>query len=494
MAVRRAEPPPVTHISYSRIRPYTKEISGDDLNIERRSCVSVLLAAAALGGIAAGAAAPIAESTVRAHMEFFAGDALNGRGSGTRDEWITATYIAAQLRRSGLAPMGDDGGYVQAVQIDRTVVVGAPSLRIGPSAAVDRGQMIVLRLSARPPSKVRCRKYRAGTVVQPGATLLMPADAQPDTTAEIKPAALVLWHETASGRAHWSELQQRPITVGRARIVGLPDAAAPAANNPSQIMLAADAYSAVAQLPDGSMATPGGAKSQETTSHTWNAVGALTGTSSRADDDIILLSAHLDHLGARDSGGAERIFHGADDDASGSIAVLALAEALATGKPLKRTVVFAWFGSEEVGGYGARYFVDKPVVPLTSIAANLEFEMIGRPDPSIAPHTLWLTGWDRTNLGPQLAAHGARLVADPHPAEKFFTRSDNFTLALHGVVAQTVSSFGLHADYHQPSDDIAHIDFGHMTEAIQSMLAPIRWLADSGFKPDWLQDGRPAAN
>jgi aminopeptidase-like protein len=83
------------------------------------------------------------------------------------------------------------------------------------------------------------------------------------------------------------------------------------------------------------------------------------------------------------------------------------------------------------------------------------------------------------------------LVADPHPAEKFFARSDNFTLALRGVVAQTVSSFGLHADYHQVTDDISHIDFGHMTESIQSLLAPIRWLADSDFKPDWLPGGRP---
>jgi Zn-dependent M28 family amino/carboxypeptidase len=320
----------------------------------------------------------------------------------------------------------------------------------------------------------------------------MPADAPPDNTTAIRPASLVLWHETAARRAHWSELLQRPTNVGRARIAGLAEPAAPVRNDPSQIMLAADAYAAVAALAEGSVATLT-AETRETSSHTWNAVGALTGTSSRANEAIILLSAHLDHLGARDSG-AERIYHGADDDASGSIAVLTLAEALAKGKPLKRTLVFAWFGSEEAGGYGARYFVEKPVVALTSIAANLEFEMIGRPDPSIAPHTLWLTGWERTNLGPQLAAHGARLVADPHPAEKFFTRSDNYTLALRGVIAQTVSSFGLHADYHQPSDDIAHIDFGHMTVAIQSMLAPIRWLADSGFKPDWLPDGKPAAN
>jgi hypothetical protein len=62
---------------------------------------------------------------------------------------------------------------------------------------------------------------------------------------------------------------------------------------------------------------------------------------------------------------------------------------------------------------------------------------------------------------------------------------------MRGVVAQTVSSFGLHADYHQPSDEISRIDFGHMTAAIQSMLAPIRWLGDSVFQPAWLPGGRP---
>jgi hypothetical protein len=128
---------------------------------------------------------------------------------------------------------------------------------------------------------------------------------------------------------------------------------------------------------------------------------------------------------------------------------------------------------------------------LERIVANLEFEMIGRPDPAVAAHTLWLTGWERSNLGPTLAQHGARLVADPHPAENFFLRSDNITLARRGVVAQTVSSFGLHADYHQPSDDISHIDFRHMTESIQSLLDPIRWLADSTFRPEWVAGGRP---
>ena len=115
------------------------------------------------------------------------------------------------------------------------------------------------------------------------------------------------------------------------------------------------------------------AETRETTGHTWNAVGALAGGDPHQKQDIILLSAHLDHLGARDTG-IDRIYNGADDDASGTIAVLTLAEALARGHSLKRTVVFAWFGSEEAGGYGARYFVEKPVVPLENIVANIEFE------------------------------------------------------------------------------------------------------------------------
>jgi Peptidase family M28 len=456
----------------------------------------VLLAAAAMQLSAAAAAGDdrdsggrIDASTVRAHMEFLASDALNGRGSGTRDEWITATYIAAQLRRSGLQPLGDQGDFVQTVQIDRTEVVGAPVLHIAPGTDIPGAQILVMRLNAAA-YHGPLQKYRAGVAVQTGAALLMPEDAVPGNGPELQSAGLVLWHETAARRARWSDLSARAITVGRPRIVGLP--ASPASAAASQIMLAADAYATVAKLAEGSIATLT-ADTREASSRTWNAVGTLVGSGDAEKNAVILLSAHLDHLGARDTG-VDRIYNGADDDASGSIAVLVLAEALAKGKPLQRSVVFAWFGSEEAGGYGARYFVEKPVVPLDRVVANLEFEMIGRPDGSIAAHTLWLTGWDRTNLGPELASHGARLVADPHPAENFFMRSDNITLARRGVVAQTVSSFGLHADYHQPSDDITHIDFGHMTQAIQSMLAPIRWLADSSFKPDWVQGGRPPAN
>jgi aminopeptidase YwaD len=428
----------------------------------------------------------IAESTVRAHMEFLASDAMNGRGSGSRDEWITATYIAAQMRRDGLEPLGDAGDFVQTVDITRTEMVGDPVFRIG-DVSLRRDQLFLFKLNTAEAQGL-LQRYAPGVPIRSGAVVLMPEEMGPDVKVNLQGAQLVLWHDTTALRAHWPDLLRRPIRIGPARLLGVASPPKPS-TGASQIMLNPDAYAAVAALPDGSRVSLT-AHTQESILHTWNAVARLSGSDSREKNDIILLTAHLDHLGTRDTG-PDRIYNGADDDASGSIAVLTLAEALSRGPKLKRTVVFAWFGSEEVGGYGASYFVQKPVVPLDKIVANLEFEMIGRPDAVIAPHTLWLTGWDRTNLGPQLAAHGARLVADPHPAEKFFTRSDNFTLALRGVVAQTVSSFGLHADYHQVTDDLAHIDFGHMTESIQSLLAPIRWLADSDFKPDWVPGGRP---
>jgi hypothetical protein len=226
---------------------------------------------------------------------------------------------------------------------------------------------------------------------------------------------------------------------------------------------------------------------------TWNAVAILRGAT--APNEVILLTAHLDHLGigpANASGDTN--YNGADDDASGTTAVLALAHILAAGPRPRRTIVFALFGSEELGGFGNRAFLAHPPVPLTSIVANLEFEMIGRPDPAVAAGTLWLTGFDRSTLGPELVKHGAHLVNDPHPTQRFFQRSDNYALAQQGIIAHTVSSYGLHNDYHQPSDEISTIDFTHMTNAIASMVTPVQWLANSNWKPEWVPGGRPGPN
>jgi len=240
---------------------------------------------------------------------------------------------------------------------------------------------------------------------------------------------------------------------------------------------------------DGAKVEFSGPTEAADTRTTWNAIGVVRGSDPASGS--IMLSAHLDHLGVNESLTGDKIFNGADDDASGSVAVLELARVFGSGRRPRRTIYFVCFGSEESGGHGARYFISNSPVPLTQIVADIQFEMIGRPDPKVPPGTLWLTGYDRSTLGPTLARQGAALVADPHPDQNFFQRSDNYTLAVRGVVAHTISSFGLHTDYHRPSDDIGKIDFPFMTRSLNSLVAPIRWLANTNFRPSWLPGKAP---
>ena len=212
----------------------------------------------------------------------------------------------------------------------------------------------------------------------------------------------------------------------------------------------------------------------------------IHGTDADADRKALLLSAHYDHLGVRNG----TIYHGADDDASGTSAVLEFARILSSGPKPRRTVYFALFGCEESGGLGAVYFRAHPPTTLGDFAMNLEFEMIGNDDPK-RPGVLMLTGWERSNLGPTLAAHGAHVGPDLYPEQNFFQRSDNYALAQKGVVAQTVSAWPIPPTYHDPSDTLDRIDFAFMTGAIQSMVEPVRWLADSDFKPEWNAGQKP---
>ncbi len=407
-------------------------------------------------------------------MGFLASDALNGRGSGTRDEWIAASYIGSQLQRWGVEPLGDAGGFVQRVATGRLVATRPPVLAL-PWRSLTHGREMLVQTLAAGAGQGRLFKMKTGAPVPAGAFVLLPDTGPAPNTPT---AAVVLSIETPAVRATWDTVGSRMPVAQAARGAGAAQ---------THIFLSREAYQQVAELNDGTLLT---LDAPTTPGYTWNAIGQLTGSDPAKSSEVILLTAHLDHLGQRGTGD-DTIYNGADDDASGTTAVLELAEAIARAPRPKRTVVFAWFGSEESGGYGARHFLDAPPVPLAHIVANLEFEMIARPDDKVPPHTLWLTGYERSNLGPELARQGARIVADPHPDQQFFQRSDNIQLACRGIIAQTVSSFGLHTDYHRPSDDLSKVDFAHMTEAVQSMFAPVMWLANSDFKPDWLPGQKP---
>lgn len=224
-----------------------------------------------------------------------------------------------------------------------------------------------------------------------------------------------------------------------------------------------------------------------------NVVGLLEGSDPQLKSEYVLITAHFDHVGIGAAVNGDSIYNGADDDASGVTTALEIARQLAERSAPKRSVLFALWTGEEMGMLGSRWFIENPVVPFAQIVANLEIEMIGRPDPLVGgAGKAWLTGFERSNMGEQLAAAGVPIVADKRPEEHFFERSDNIALARRGVVAHTLSTFNLHADYHQPSDDLRGMDLEHMAAVINAAARATQILAD-GPKPAWKAGGQPVA-
>lgn len=221
-----------------------------------------------------------------------------------------------------------------------------------------------------------------------------------------------------------------------------------------------------------------------------NVVGRIPGSDPALARQVVVVGAHYDHLGVGRPVNGDSIYNGADDDGSGTVAVLEIARDLARGTPPRRTVVVLLSTGEEVGDVGTRWYLQHPVEPLDHTVADLQIEMIGRPD-SLAggPGHAWLTGYGRTTMGDELAAAGLPIVADPRPEQGFFFRSDNTPFALAGIPAHTLSSFNLHADYHRPSDEVTRVDFTHMTAVVDAAVRAVRLLAD-GPRPEWKAGGR----
>ncbi|HET9191435.1 MAG TPA: M20/M25/M40 family metallo-hydrolase [Vicinamibacterales bacterium] len=428
--------------------------------------VAMMLAAVSVPAARAQAPPPPATmaQSVRGHMEFLASDALNGRGTGTRDEWIAATYVAAQLRRCGVDPAGPDGAYVQLVDAPPRALSAPPRIVVGAGNTYTHGREIFVRWVGRPGTSGPLVKYTAGRAIPPQAVVLTTADSEPPPEM-LAGAAAILVDEPERERARWPLLPRLRISLALTR--------------EWRIAVSRDVYAHLSKLPEG---TPVRLEASFETARTWNVLGQLRGAA-EGRDQTILLHAHLDHLGNRGTG-ADSVYNGADDDASGITAVLELACALAAMPRTERSWVFAWFGAEETGGIGSRHFAEQ-AARLDGLVFSLGFEMLGRPDPEIAPRVVWLTGYDRSTLGPELLRLGANLAPDPHTEQRFFFRSDNIRLAQRGVVAHAVASFGLHADYHQPTDELSQIDVPHLVEAIRSMILPLWTLANSRFEPTW---------
>jgi hypothetical protein len=222
-----------------------------------------------------------------------------------------------------------------------------------------------------------------------------------------------------------------------------------------------------------------------------NVLGVLRGSDPALASEVVIVGAHFDHIGIRSAVDGDSIANGADDDASGTVAVIEAARIIAAGPRPRRTIVFAAFTGEEAGTLGVRWYAQHPIMPLEQHVADVQVEMIGRPDTAAGgPGKAWLTGFERSTMGATLAAAGLPVVADPRPTQRFFERSDNIVFARLGVVAHTLSSFNLHAEYHTVNDEVELVDFAHMSEMVNLTARAVRLIAD-GPRLQWNPGGRP---
>jgi len=359
-------------------------------------------------------------------MSFLASDVLQGRGSGTRDEWIAASYIASQLELYGVEPAGENGSYFQRAVLLKRKLTKPPQLTFTSGGKLPRTvvwthgkQILAVYLGALsfsgPLQKIDVTGNQLPTVKTGSVVLLKgPEERVRDAAYEFGRSSVsaVIVAESARLQSQWKErgskLPEEPIrTAGGNDSAMLP--------NYPVIAVKKEYLPTLERLPEGAVISMKSSSGKGERLATWNVVAQIRGSDPSPEHHAILLSAHLDHLGIGAPVNGDKIYNGADDDASGTAAVLEFARVLASPPKPRRTVMFAFFGSEELGGLGSSYFREHPPVALKNIDAYLEFEMIGRADSAIPKGTLWLTGWQRSNLGPALAKHGAKLVGDPHP-------------------------------------------------------------------------------
>ena len=224
-----------------------------------------------------------------------------------------------------------------------------------------------------------------------------------------------------------------------------------------------------------------------------NIAGMIRGTDPALRDEVVLVTAHYDHIGIGRAVDGDSINNGADDDASGNVALIEMAKALRNGPRPKRTILFMAITGEEVGGFGTRWYITHPLLPLEKTVVDLNVEMIAHPD-SIAGGfgKAWLTGYERSTMGDLLADNGIPLTPDMRLGQRFFERSDNVAFARIGIPAHSISSFNLATPYHNPKDEASTIDPDHMAQVISATAKAVRLLAD-GLKPEWHPGGRPTA-
>jgi hypothetical protein len=455
----------------------------------------------------------IREADLKADLFTLSGDAMRGREGGTQDELTASMWIAERARQAGLQPAGDNGTYFQFFPLERyrvsassPVTLGGKSLRMGRDVVPDN--TVLANVDA--PIVVAAADALAGLdlagkalVVRyapPPAAPALPNQSSPNRASDLRTWMRGLQRSVAAqnpvaivalvadeDRDQWD----RTVYTFPRGTYGLdPDGTAdqrvPARGVPLLYVKAsalsgalADDARLVASIFTDSFQYP-----------SVNIIAKVPGKDSRLANEYVLYSAHQDHDGVRYAVNGDDIWNGADDNASTAVALLAIGRAVSA-SPGKRSSLFIWHGSEERGLMGSRWYVKHPTVPLTSIVACLNGDMIGRNDPDTAsllgalpPHR---NSPELVDIA--LAANTAVTKFtidsswdDPQHREGWYYRSDHLSYARNGVPALFFTTL-LHPDYHTPNDNPDRIDLAKLTKMTKWMYATGRVLADADKRP-----------
>ncbi|HEX6135830.1 MAG TPA: M20/M25/M40 family metallo-hydrolase [Longimicrobiales bacterium] len=477
-------------------------------------------AAPAPGGGIDDAVASINPTDVEQRIAFLASDELRGRDTPSPGLEAAANYAAEEFRRLGLRPAGDDETYIQrfpfdASTLDRAGVLVETRERAGTHRLEFASDYFVI------PARV---DSVAGTPLflgpARGGVLLPPEAAGRPVAFFVADTGSAAW-QMAAGAALQSSLAARAAAVVLVMAPAFPDSMISVLANqltgqilPVPMPVIGLRYAAAArmfgaagldldQIRDATaptslegltlaLRTPIEGSSAEAP----NVVAILPGSDSALSREYVVFSAHIDHVGVGEPDATgDSIYNGADDDASGTTAVLEIAEAFASlAQRPARSMIFLLVSAEEDGLLGSQHFVEEPTVPLAQIVANINIDMVGRN----APDTVVAIGQDYSSLGPAVQrvsganpALGLVVAPDLWPEEQLFFRSDHFSFAMKEIPAIFFTT-GLHEDYHRPSDEPETIDSDKLARVARLLFRFGHELASRPERPQWTEEGRAA--
>ena len=467
----------------------------------------------------------ISADSLRGHLSFIASDELEGRNTPSRGLDVAAEYIAAQFRRAGVEPAGDDGYFQTASWIlveqdmssfelkirreGETVSLGKSEVSFSLDKAIDLSATPVVKVDYKDAAAISALKSEqvAGKAVVTEVPDLRREDRS-GWAERFRAQNEFMTRMSALKVALVVSVNRRSATgsgAGQGRLIDPENRRSPYQS--SDVPLITVHGPGVVKLYDGMSA---GATSAvvslrvpapiEKPVKLRNCIGILRGSDPALKDSYVLVTAHYDHLGIRPGVEGDNIFNGANDDGSGTVSVIELAAALATLKERpKRSIVFMTFFGEEKGLLGSRYYGRHPVFPIEKTVADVNLEQVGRTDSSEGAQlsNASMTGFDYSDVGKIFKAAGEMTGVNVYKHEQnsdpFFGRSDNQALADQGVPAHTLCTAFVYPDYHGAGDHWDKIDYQNMAKVNRMVALGLVMIANSTEEPKWDEANPKAA-